>query len=65
MHKFLQQLVVGMADSGGDEMVVYAPPPSYKFMKHDDKVSPLVLANIFSPIDLEIGISRFAIGVRS
>jgi hypothetical protein len=38
----LQQLMVGMVDSGGDERVVYAPPPSYEFMKQDDKVSPLV-----------------------
>ena len=37
-----QRLVVGMADSGGDERVVYAPPPGYEFMKQDDKVSPLV-----------------------
>jgi hypothetical protein len=34
--------MVGMADFGGDERVVYAPPPDYKFMKQDDKVSPLV-----------------------
>jgi hypothetical protein len=38
----LQRLVVGMADSSGDERVVYAPPPSYKFIKQDNKGSPLV-----------------------
>jgi hypothetical protein len=31
-----------MANSGGDERVVYAPPPGYEFMKLDDKVSPPV-----------------------
>jgi hypothetical protein len=31
--------------------VVYAPPPSYEFMKLDNKVSPLVWATIFSPIN--------------
>jgi hypothetical protein len=31
-----------MADFDGDERVVYAPPPSYEFIKQDDKVSPLV-----------------------
>jgi hypothetical protein len=29
-----------MADSGGDEREVYAPPPGYEFMKQDDKVCP-------------------------
>jgi hypothetical protein len=37
-----QRLVVRMADSSADEWLVYAPPPSYEFMKQDDKVSPLV-----------------------
>jgi hypothetical protein len=40
-------------------MVVYTPPPGYEFMKQDDKVSPLVWATIFSPINLGMGISRF------
>jgi hypothetical protein len=36
-----------MTDSGGDDMVVYAPPPGYEFMKRDDKVSPLGLSHYF------------------
>jgi hypothetical protein len=31
-----------MANSGGDEMMVYAPSPGYMFVKQGDKVSPLV-----------------------
>jgi hypothetical protein len=38
----LQRLVAGMADSSGDERVIYPPPPSYQFMRQHDKVSPLV-----------------------
>jgi hypothetical protein len=31
-----------MLDSGGDERVVYVPPPGYEFMKQDDKFRPMV-----------------------
>jgi hypothetical protein len=34
--------MVGMADSSGDERVVYVPHLGYEFMKQVDKVSPLV-----------------------
>jgi hypothetical protein len=51
--------MVGMADSGGDERVVYEPPAGYEFMKQHNKASSLVGANMLSPIDLGMRISRF------
>jgi hypothetical protein len=38
----MQRLMVGMADSGDVERVVYAPPPGYELMEQNIKVSPLV-----------------------